>query len=215
MWRSVHPAISEYCEPLGFREEAEAFVSREGGGFDDLARITCRPVRCCGQPGQPGQAWAPQAELFSVFRQVALGSEEAVAEVVYGPESDFKEPQAMTVLRVGDILEAIAAPLPEVCGFPQLPDFFEVGGVKLCPATMTCTLAAIIRGSLGPNEWITPIQGTLLSVKHSSSSGEWAKYWCIFREDLEVPNIIGHSGRQTWTIKPAVFGVPATMEGLH
>ncbi|OUS77789.1 hypothetical protein B1748_03120 [Paenibacillus sp. MY03] len=57
-WHSVHPVVTEYCEPLGFREGAESFLSREGGGFGDLARITGRPVRCYGQPGQ---AWAPQS----------------------------------------------------------------------------------------------------------------------------------------------------------
>lgn len=56
-WHSVHPVVTEYLEPLGFREGADEFAVREGGGFEDVARITGNPVLCYGQPGQ---AWAPQ-----------------------------------------------------------------------------------------------------------------------------------------------------------
>ncbi|MHA6485010.1 polysaccharide deacetylase family protein [Paenibacillus sp. strain BS8-2] len=383
-WHSVHPVVTEYLEPLGFREGAEQFVIREGGGFDDLKRITGEPVRCYGQPGQ---AWAPQVfpalrrwgvsayldghdqvtmnglpfwyggllhlasleglmgmpliegalpkametfdklceqqkdkdvgfisifyhptefvfeeywdavnfskgnnpppeqwvkprfrpeghmrmyldlvaqlvdytltkpnvsyasteeiialekttdrplsaseivaiasqigtelrywgdgsinlsagELFGVFRQIALGSKEATPELIYGPERDYDEGPAARAVRVCDILAAIAKPLPTVCDYPQLPDFFEAGGTKLGPAAMTCTLAAIIRDGLGPEDSIIPLHGRLQSVEHSGVVGEWSTYWCIFPEDLQVPNIVEQSRLQTWTIKPAIF----------
>jgi hypothetical protein len=383
-WHSVHPVVTEYLEPFGFREGAEEFANREGGGFDDLKRITGRPVRCYGQPGQ---AWAPQAfpalrrwgvsayldghdqvtmdgrpfwyggllhlasleglmvmplaegalpkametfdrlcekqrdeeigfisifyhptefvfeefwdavnfsggsnpppeqwvkprsrpeghmrmyldrvaqlvdytltkpnvsyattediiglertasrplsarevatiadrmgselrywrngdlnlsagELFSVFRQIALGSQEAVPELIYGPERDYEEVPSKAAVRVGDIVAAIASPLPDVCGYPQLPDCFEAGGTKLSPASMTCTLAAIIRDGLGPDDLVMPLHGRLQSVEHAANDGEWARYWCIFPYDLQVPNIVAQSRLQTWTIKPAIF----------
>ena len=56
-WHSVHPVVTEYLEPLGFREGAEAFERIEGGGFRDVQRITGRAAGCYGQPGL---AWAPQ-----------------------------------------------------------------------------------------------------------------------------------------------------------
>ncbi|WP_168121499.1 hypothetical protein [Paenibacillus sp. HB172176] len=61
---SVHPVTTEYLEPLGFREGAEEFERREGGGFEDLLRITEQPALCYGQPGL---AWAPHP--FAVLRK--------------------------------------------------------------------------------------------------------------------------------------------------
>lgn len=56
-FHSIHPVITEYLEPLGFRAGAEEFERREGSGFTDLQRIIDETVECYGQPGQ---AWAPQ-----------------------------------------------------------------------------------------------------------------------------------------------------------
>lgn len=61
---SEHPTISEYCEPLGFREGAGEFERREGGGLADLVKIMDMPVSTYGQPGA---AWAPQ--VFPVLRK--------------------------------------------------------------------------------------------------------------------------------------------------
>ena len=61
---SEHPTVSEYCEPLGFREGAMEFEKRESGGLADLVKITGMPVSTYGQPGA---AWAPQ--VFPVLRK--------------------------------------------------------------------------------------------------------------------------------------------------
>lgn len=381
-WHSVHPVVTEYLEPRGFREGAEEFMRREGNGFEDVRRITSRPVLCYGQPGQ---AWAPQpfpvlnrwgvsayldghdqvtmngrpfwyggllnltsleglmslplvegalpeaklefdrlcslqqneevgfisifyhptefvfsefwdavnfsngrnppreewvkpefrpeghmrlyldrvgefidytlskpnvayastedviglersvtrvlsgeevtsfarltgseliyltedrvclsaSELFWVFRQYMLGMD-PVPEIVYGPERDYPGDPVREV-QVRDLLEAIKVPLPEVCGYKQLPDYFKVGDAKVNPVTMTCTLAAIIREGLGENDVIALVSGELASAKHAMNEGEWASYWCIFPENLKVANIVSMSRLQTWTIKPALF----------
>jgi hypothetical protein len=57
-FHSVHPTVSEYCEPYGFRAGAEEFVRREGPGLEDLTRIAGMPGKCYGQAGY---SWAPQA----------------------------------------------------------------------------------------------------------------------------------------------------------
>lgn len=381
-WHSVHPVVTEYLEPLGFREGADEFVRREGGGFADVARITGNSVRCYGQPGQ---AWAPQpfaalkrwgvsayldghdqvamggkpfwyggllnlasltglmvmplkegaleeakaefdrlcalqqdeeiglisifyhptefafeefwdavnfsggrnpppeqwakpkfrpeghmrmylervgefidytltkpnvsyastddivglerssvraladeevlslarrtgdelsyvaegdrnlsaSELFWAFRQYALGLE-PMPELVYGPEKDAPGDPPRE-LRVGDLLAALREPMPAVCGYKQLPDAFRVGDTRIDPATMTCTLAAIIREGLGENDVVSTVRGRLAAVRHSADDGEWARYWCIFPENLQVTNIVEMARLQTWTIKPALF----------
>ncbi|TJY39833.1 hypothetical protein E5161_18005 [Cohnella pontilimi] len=56
-YHSVHPTISEYLEPMGFRNGAEQFDREEHPGLRDVERITGMPVTCYGQPGG---AWAPQ-----------------------------------------------------------------------------------------------------------------------------------------------------------
>ena len=382
-WHSVRPVVTEYLEPLGFREGAEVFRQREEGGFEDLKRIVGQPVHCYGQPGQ---AWAPQpfpvlkhwgvtayldghdqvsmegrpfwyggllnlasleglmglplkegglarakeqfdrlcaqqqgrdvgfisifyhptefvfsefwdavnfsngqnppaeqwvkprkrpeghmrmyldrvgefidytltkpnvayastedvcklertdnrtlsreevlgfakrtgnklgalqdgrlnlcaSELFWVFRQALLGLELA-PELLYGPERHHPG-DPVKVVQVKDILEAISRPFPEVCGFRQLPDYFQAGSLKMNPATMTCTLAAILREGLAPEDEILPVDGELTSVQYAMNDGKWAKHWCIFPEDLTVSNIVSMSRMQTWTLKPALFG---------
>lgn len=61
---SVHPTISEYCDPLGFAEGAAEFARLEADGLTDLRRILPRTVSTYGQPGA---AWAAQA--FPVLRK--------------------------------------------------------------------------------------------------------------------------------------------------
>ncbi len=61
---SQHPTISEYSEPLGFREGALEFERRELAGLRDLQEITGQPVKCYGQPGG---SWAPQS--FPALRE--------------------------------------------------------------------------------------------------------------------------------------------------
>ena len=61
---SEHPTISEYCEPVGFREGTAEFERREGGGLADLVKIMAMSVSTYGQPGA---AWAPQ--VFPVLRK--------------------------------------------------------------------------------------------------------------------------------------------------
>lgn len=401
-WHSVPPVVTEYLEPLGFREGAREFERREGEGLEDLARITGQPVDCYGQPGQ---AWAPQAfpvlakwnirsyidghnqitldqrpfwyggllnltslvglmvmpleegalepakrqfdalcelqkdeevgfisivyhptefvfaefwdavnfsrgsnpppeewvkpaarpegdmerylsmlgefvdytlsrddvsyvttgqlleleksdhiralsvdevrafaelvgeqlsfaalgtlnlsasELFWIFRQHLLGLEPA-PELVYGPEREMREELLETEQAgggmdgtmndtridarplVGDLVEALRAELPTVCGFKQLPDFYVVAGRKVSPVTMTCTMAAVIREGLAEEAPIRWTHGQLAAGQYSSMSGEWTKWWPIFTPGLEVPGILELARLQTWTLKPALF----------
>ncbi len=143
------------------------------------------------------------AELFGVFRRQLLG-QELQPELLYGPERE--EPSdAVESVEVADMLDALRAPLPEVCGFQQLPDAFIVGGKRIDPVTMTCTMAAIIASGLGAEDAIRPVNGTLTPVKHAGQDGKWAEWWCIFPEGLQVANILRMSKLQTWTIKPALL----------
>ncbi|MFS0726444.1 hypothetical protein [Paenibacillus sp. 1P07SE] len=175
------------------------------------------------------------SELFWVFRQHLLG-EESIPQLVYGPEREIgdelpgtvpgetveasqesQEVQRVTAqdggaarvqlpgLYVQDLLNALKDELPTVCGFRQLPDFFVVGGHKVSPATMTCTMAAVIREGRqaeAPLQWIS---GQLAAGRYSSTSGEWTKWWPIFTPDLKVPGILELARLQTWTLKPALL----------
>lgn len=143
------------------------------------------------------------AELFWVFRQYLLG-DEPIPVMVYGPECDASNDQQSDV-RVEDVLAAIKAPLPTVCGFKQLPDYYVVAGSRINPASLACMMAAIIRDRLGENEEVQLINGSLQAADHASGDGHWAKHWIIFPEDLQIPNIVAMSKLQAWTLKPALF----------
>ena len=157
------------------------------------------------------------SELFWVFRQQLLGLE-PIPDLVYGPERDVSDelqnnaaadncsPVAdLQNLRVKDILDALRCEMPTVSGFKQLPDYFDVAGCKISPVTITCTMAAIIRGGLAENDPIPLVQGKLTVEQYSSMTGEWSKWWVIFTENLEIPNVLELARLQTWTLKPALF----------
>ena len=59
-WHSVHPAPAEYLVRMGLLEGAEEFDRREAGGLADVERIFATRAACYGQPGN---SWAPQANL--------------------------------------------------------------------------------------------------------------------------------------------------------
>jgi hypothetical protein len=61
---SQHPTLSEYLEPMGFREGAHEFERRELAGLNDVVEITGKPIQCYGQPGG---AWAPHS--FAVLKK--------------------------------------------------------------------------------------------------------------------------------------------------
>lgn len=61
---SHHPTVSEYVEPLGFREGALKFEAVEGSGLDILRSEVSHQVTCYGQAGY---SWAPQA--YPVLRR--------------------------------------------------------------------------------------------------------------------------------------------------
>jgi hypothetical protein len=169
-------------------EEVKSFARRTG---DELIYLTEEPL-CLSA-----------SELFWVFRQHVLGLA-PVPELVYGPErGDGGDP--VREVRVREVIESLRAPMPEVCGFKQMPDYFRVGDAKMNPVTMTCTLASIIREGLGEDALLKPVEGKLASVKHALNEGEWTEYWPIFSKGLKVPNIVEMSRVQTWTIKPALF----------
>jgi hypothetical protein len=147
-------------------------------------------------------------ELFAVFRSRLLG-EEPLPELLYGPERELPSDEVASV-SVADLLAALQEPLPLVEGFPQLPDRFRVGDAWVNPVDLTCTLAALIRsgavpGSNDAEKRIPLVRGRLTAEEHASDTAEWTKYWVIFPENFQVPNIIEISKLQTWTIKPALF----------
>lgn len=61
---SVHPTSTEYCEGMGFKQGAEAFLKYEQSGLDDVRVFTGQYPTSYGQPGA---SWAPQ--VFPVIRQ--------------------------------------------------------------------------------------------------------------------------------------------------
>ncbi|MBO9610143.1 MAG: hypothetical protein J7639_29560 [Paenibacillaceae bacterium] len=143
------------------------------------------------------------AELFGVFRRHVLG-EEAIVETIYGPERDCPGDPPFYA-RVAAIVDTLRAPLPQVCGFAQLPDTFVVEGKRASPAAMAGALAAIVRGGLGNDDTVHLADRKLEAAKHAASDGAWAKQWVIFPDDLQVPNILAMSELQAWTLKPALF----------
>ncbi len=153
------------------------------------------------------------SELFGVFRQHLLGLS-PIPELIYGPEQDVPDEwpeheraheDDPVTLQVQDIQDALRDELSTVCGFKQLPDCFDVAGRQVSPATLTCTMAAIIREGLSSDAPVQLTRGTLITTQYSSMTGEWTKWWPIFRADLEVPNILELARLQTWTLKPALF----------
>ncbi|MBO9610461.1 MAG: hypothetical protein J7639_31160 [Paenibacillaceae bacterium] len=143
------------------------------------------------------------AELFGVYRRHVLG-EEPIIETIYGPERDDPGDPPFTA-RTEAIVDALRAPLPEVCGFKQLPDAFVVEGKRVSPAAMTGALAAIINGGRGNDDAVLLADRKLKAAEHAGSDGTWAKHWIIFPDDLQVPNIVAMSKLQAWTLKPALF----------
>ena len=65
---SIPPAPAEYLQKLGLLEGAAEFERREGAGFRDLVRIFGVTPSCYGQPGN---SWAPQANL--ILRKWGVG----------------------------------------------------------------------------------------------------------------------------------------------
>ncbi|MBI4891148.1 MAG: hypothetical protein HY821_11030 [Acidobacteria bacterium] len=59
-FHSVHPAPAEYLSQMGLLDGAAEFARRERAGFDDVERIFHVTPSCFGQPGN---SWAPQANL--------------------------------------------------------------------------------------------------------------------------------------------------------
>lgn len=143
------------------------------------------------------------AELFGVFRRHALG-EPPIVETIYGPERDCPGDPPFYA-RASALVEALRAPLPQVCGFAQLPDCFVVEGKRVSPAAMTCALAAVISGGRGSDDPVLLADRKLKAAEHAASDGAWAKHWIIFPDDLQVPNIVAMSKLQAWTLKPALF----------
>ena len=56
-YHSVHPVVTEYCEPLPFDEGAALFEQLEGQGYRDVAELSGQ-APCTF--GQAGGSWAPQ-----------------------------------------------------------------------------------------------------------------------------------------------------------
>ncbi|WP_127588135.1 hypothetical protein [Paenibacillus koleovorans] len=165
-------------------------------------------------------------ELFSVYRCLLLG-EEPLPELLYGPERDLPSDEQASELLLPELIAALREPLPRVEGFPMLPDRFRVGDVWVNPVDLACTMAAAIAAGAGEGERakavrtrseesaaavgiveeqvIPLVRGRLTAADHASDTAEWTKYWVIFPEKLQVPNIIEMSKLQAWTLKPAYF----------
>ncbi|WP_146250277.1 hypothetical protein [Paenibacillus flagellatus] len=147
------------------------------------------------------------AELHSLFRRYLLGME-LLPELLYGPEADAAAPGAEVgagAIRVDDVKRALAVEYPEALGTPQLPETFEVGGVRVHAVDLTCTMARIIADGLGDGDRVELVRGALESAKHAGDDDLWGPRWIIFPEELRVPNVVRMSKLQTWTLKPALF----------
>jgi hypothetical protein len=187
-------------------------------GTAELLRLEASEVRaltaaevqlCANQIGTElsylvhGRLTLSAGEIFWIFRAHLLGLE-PLPEIVYGPEQELPCDSGQTV-KAADVLEAIQQDLPDVCGFKQMPDYFEIRGQRVSPVVITCALAAIIREGLDLEEELVLTEAKLAAEAHASQNGAWAKYWVIFPENLEIRRIINMSRLQTWTLKPALF----------
>ncbi|MBP1995612.1 hypothetical protein [Paenibacillus eucommiae] len=143
------------------------------------------------------------AELFALFRSYLLGKE-LRPEFLYGPQNGTTS-EAAGLLRVADIKQAISGEEATVFGFKQLPDYFIVGGGRINPVDLTCTLAAIIDRQLADDDEIELIRGVLKAQEFAKDNELWGPRWAIFPEDFEAPNVVRMSKLQTWTLKPALF----------
>jgi hypothetical protein len=143
------------------------------------------------------------SDLHSLFCSYLLGSP-LKPELIYGPEAEA-ESEGNTSVKVRDLRQAISASYPNVFGYKQLPNFFEVGEARINPVDLTCTLAKVIRDQLTEDDEVKVVRGYLRSQQHAKDDDFWGKGWVIFPEDLKVPNIVRMSKLQTWTLKPAVF----------
>ncbi|WP_147433525.1 hypothetical protein [Paenibacillus ginsengarvi] len=151
-----------------------------------------------------GKSYSP-AELHALFGALLLGRE-LKPDFAYGPEREQRS-DGGGLLRVADIKQAFAAAdRPEVLGFRQLPDYYDIGGRRVSPLDMTCTMARILRGGLADDDRVELVRGTLATEKHAGDNDHWGPRWRIFPEELRVPNVIAMSKLQSWTLKPALFG---------
>lgn len=143
------------------------------------------------------------SEIFSLFCK-QLWNETLQPELYYGPEAEVETEYTGSV-KVKEIKEAVKVAYPEVYGYPQLPDAFMVKGKKVNPVDMTCTLAEIIKKSLGDEDIVEVRKGYLKSQVYVNENDDWGVRWVIFSDEFKVPNIIRMTKLQSWTLKPALF----------
>jgi hypothetical protein len=143
------------------------------------------------------------SDLHSLFCRYLLG-QELKPELIYGPENEAKS-DPVEVIQVSDLKKAIAAEYPQVLGFKQLPDTFQVGGHRISPLDLTCTMAQVIANGLGDGDSVKVSRGVLKAKAHAKDNEYWGPKWSPFPQDLRVPNLIRMSKLQTWTLKPAIF----------
>jgi hypothetical protein len=125
--------------------------------------------------------------------------------LIYGPEKEIVK-EGNPVVKLKDLKQTIStASYPDVFGYKQLPNCFNVAGLSVNPVDFTCTLAKVISEGLTDEDDVQVVDGTLRSQIHAKDDDFWGKGWSIFPEDFRVPNIVRMSKLQTWTLKPALF----------
>ncbi|GAA3399892.1 hypothetical protein ACFFNY_17690 [Paenibacillus hodogayensis] len=150
-----------------------------------------------------GKAYSA-SELHALFGSLLLGRE-LKADFAYGPEREFRSDDGGP-LRVADLMEVLGAAVePEVLGFRQLPDFYEVAGRKISALDLTCTLARVITLGLRGEDSVELVRGVLVTRQCAGDDDLWGRRWRIFPEDFRAPNVVRMSKLQTWTLKPALF----------
>lgn len=143
------------------------------------------------------------SDLFRLFYQELL-NREFPGDTLYGPEHHIESDDAGEVT-VAQIKQALDTDYPQVYEFYQLPDVFEVGGRRVNPVDMACTMAYAIANGLSDEDQVSIVKGDLKSCTHVKDDTLWGPRWVIFPADLEVPNIVRLSKLQAWTLKPVLF----------
>ena len=142
------------------------------------------------------------SEIFSLFCRYING-DALEPELLYGPENDIVTDITGKV-KVSDIKRALNMDYPRIFDYKQLPDYFMIGGKRINPIDMTCTLASIIRRGSTEDDEADVVKGYLKSRIYVDEESDYST-WIIFPENFKVPNIRKMAGLQAWTLKPALF----------
>ena len=127
-------------------------------------------------------------------------------QVLYGPEINYAS-QSSGKLEVGILANAVLEQNSTVLGSKPLPVYYQLGGNRINPVDMFCTLKKAIEMNLSGEDMIEPSigKGRLVCMDHINTTNDWGKSWVVFPENIDVSNILRLAKLQTWTFKPDLY----------